>query len=135
MATRGQDAAAAEVIAWWMGRRAWTRTAPRLRARFSSAIPSLIADWQAQSRTPFDLLGLVALTCPVKVVTGRRAPAAILALARTLRMAVPDLSMTLVTSARAASHLTDPHVTAPEIGNFIVSNDRGWHSIDHLAAA
>lgn len=127
--------AAAQVIDWWMGRRAWSKTAFRLKARFAGAMPALADEWRMQAKAPVNLLGLVALACPVKVVTGRRAPSEITELARLLRMAIPEASMVLVKSARAASHLTDPHVVGPELRNFIVSSDLGWHTKGDLVAA
>ncbi len=127
--------AAVKVTDWWMGRRAWSKTAPVIRTDIRAAMPMLVGAWRAQSETPLNLLGLVTLSCPVRIITGRRAPSPIRSLARLLRVVVTDLSVTFVRSARANVHLSDPHVVAPDISNFIVSSDLGWHTRTILPAA
>ncbi|MEM1428288.1 MAG: alpha/beta hydrolase [Pseudomonadota bacterium] len=113
--------AAQRVTEWWMGRRAWGHTSPRLQARFTAAMPSVVAEWRAQAEAPLDLLGVVTLDCPVHIVTGRRVRSDIRALSQLLRVAFPDCALTTVSSARGASHLSDPHIVGPLIRNRIVS--------------
>ncbi len=132
---RRSGAAAARVIDYWMGRKAWARSAPAVRDRFAGAMPELAEAWRGQRQAPLNPLQLVALRCPVRVVTGRRAPAEVRSLARLLRMVVPELSISLVNSARGASHLTDPHIVAPDIGKFIVSSDMRWQTDTRRAVA
>lgn len=115
------EAAAQIVTDWWMGRRAWSRTSPRLQARFAAAMQRLVAEWQAQSVAPLDLLDVVTLDCPVHIVTGRRVRSDVRALTQLLRIALPDCTLTTVPFARAAAHLSDPHIVGPALRNGIVS--------------
>ncbi|MCR9086376.1 MAG: alpha/beta hydrolase [Rhodobacteraceae bacterium] len=129
------EEAAAKVMDWWRGPRSWKRTAPRTRAEFVRAMPLLADEWWTQDRTPLSLLRLARLSCPIKVISGRRMPSEVRSLAHVLRMAIPDFSLQLVKSARALSHLTHPQIVSPEIGKFIVCSDMGWHSDEDLALA
>ena len=128
-------AAAAKVVNWWMGRKAWAQTSASPRSKLVAAMPHLAAEWRLQSRKPLTLLDLTTVSCPVQIVTGRHAPAEIRSLMRTLRMALPDFTTCLVKSAIGASHLTDPHIVAPTTTDFIVSSDNGWHNEFGLQAA
>lgn len=128
-------AAAAKVINWWMGRKAWAQTSAMPRSKLISAMPRLATEWRLQSRKPLTLLDLTKVSCSVQIVTGRHAPAEIRSLMRTLRMALPDFSTCLVKSAVGASHMTDPHIVAPTTSDFIVSSDNGWHNEFDLQAA
>lgn len=48
---------------------------------------------------------------------------------RRVTLVDPEVISSLpVQSARAASHLTDPYIVSPEIGEFIVSSDMGWQT-------
>ena len=118
--------AAELAVEWWMGRGAWSRTAPELRGRLEKAIARLSADWQRQAAAPFDLTELSGIAAPVRVITGRRAPSDIRAMTRLLRMVVPELSARFVKFASASAHLTDPHIVGPDVSNFIVSCDLAW---------
>lgn len=136
LVARNDDAAAAEtVIDWWMGRRAFARTSERLQVRFAKAMPSLVAEWRAQEAQPLDLMDLATVAAPVRVVIGRKAPTAVRALSRLFSMVLGDGSHHMVKRAGTAAHLTDPHVVAPEILNFVVSSDMGWQDRAHLAVA
>ncbi|MEM8957702.1 MAG: hypothetical protein AAGC86_07800 [Pseudomonadota bacterium] len=129
------DAAAAKTVDWWRGPDAWKRTAPTEKALFVRAMPALAGEWRAQRKALLSLLQLAKLSCPIKMITGRRTPSELRSLAHLLRMAIPDFSLRLVTSARALSHLSDPHIVSPEIGKFIVCSDMGWHTDEDLALA
>lgn len=134
-AANRHDDAAALVTDWWMGRQAWARTAARLRQRFANAVPAMVLEWRSQSSSPLLLHELAALSCPMRILTGRRVRSDITALSRFLRLAVPEVSLTRVAAARAASHLTAPHVVAPEIANFVASNEMAWQTEPVLVAA
>ncbi len=127
--------AARSVIDWWMGRRAWSRTSARLQARFAGRMLVLAAEWERQAAEPFDLFDLTAITVPVKVVTGRRAPHPVRALAQMLGIVVPGLSRCGVKGAGTAAHLTDAHIVAPEVSNFVVSSDRRWQNLVQVSEA
>ena len=129
------EAAATRVTNWWMGRGAWDRTSGTVQDMQVRAMPRLAAEYQGQAATPLPLLALVTLPCPVRIVAGRRAPSGIRSFARLLRVAIREVSMTLVKGARGSAHVSDPHVVAPDISNFIVSSDRGWQSQASLPVA
>lgn len=127
--------AARTAVDWWMGRNAWTRTAPRLRDRFARAVPAMLADWRAQARAPLDIVDLGTLAPPVHLVTGARAPADIRSMVRLLRSVLAPATVTFVKGAGTAAHLTDPHLAAPEIRKFVVSCEAGWQDRTYLAQA
>lgn len=129
------DDAAAMVIDWWMGKGTWNATTPRLQARFAKAVPALANDWQRQRQAHFDMLSLMRISTPVRIVTGRRVPSDVLALSRLMRTVLADISLDVVKSSGAVAHLTDPHIVAPEICKFIVSSDIGWQDRQYLAEA
>lgn len=127
--------AAEEAVDWWMGHGAWRRTSHRIQTRFDASVVTLANDWQRQMGSPFDLLELANISAPVRIVTGRKSPADIRAMARLMKMVIPRSTTTLVKAAGSASHLTDPHVVGPDVSNFIVSCDMDWHHRHCLAAA
>lgn len=129
------EAAAARVTEWWMGRGTWATTSYAIKERVAEAMPALAREWRIQEDAPLTLLTLVNLSCPVRIIAGRRTPSSIRSLVRLLRVAVPEVSVTFVKGARGACHLTDPHVVGPEISNFIVSSDADWHTQASLLAA
>ncbi len=135
MAVNRPADAAEKVTDWWMGRRAWSRTSPKLRARFTAAMPSLLAEWRTQSETPLELLDVVTLDCPIRIITGQRVRSDIRALTQLLRVAFPDCALISVHGARGACHLSDPHIVGPALRNGIVSSHAPCQSEHRQIAA
>lgn len=103
--------------------RPWDRRAARPQCLPTEAVQHLAQDWRDQAAHPVQLLDLVTITRPIRIVTRRRAPADIRSLVRLLRLGFPDVTSSFVASAKDAAHLPKLEILTHLVANFVVSAD------------
>lgn len=125
--------AAREAVDFFMGRRAFRNSSFGLQQTFARRVGALSAAYAAQRAQPFDLSGLSTIQSRTLIVTGRFAAAELRECARLLMFAMPPARRFIVSGARAASHMTDPHIVGPEVLKFLETSGPECNHVPSVA--
>lgn len=125
--------AAREAVDFFMGRKAFQKSSFELQKRFARRMGRLQHAYAAQQAQPFDLYELSTVDCPTLVVTGRFASSELRECARLLMFAMQPARRFIVPGARAAAHLTDPHIVGPELRKFLENSVPGCNHAASVA--
>lgn len=120
------DSAAAmgRFVDYWIGRGAWLRTSPPLRAKLARRTGQVMDEIAAIAAERATFADYASICCPVLAVAGRQSPAIAQYLAAKLSRSLPSAEFAEIADAGHMAPLTDPHVVDPMIAAHVTAAER-----------
>ena len=135
LADENADAdATATFIDFWNGAGSWVNTSTGLQVKLTHCLHQVLNDFKALENDHLSDQDLAGVVCPVQIMRGTCSPKVIAMLSRHLIDRLPFAVETKFTGAGHMLPLTDPHLTDPAIGNFLMQVDRLWQTCESRIA-
>lgn len=113
-------------IDFWNDAGAWGRTSFKLQQILATFAGVVHRDFDALSGDRLTDRDLAGVACPTLCLFGGQSPAVMRAVAARLGEALPFARTEFFADSGHMLPLTDPHLTDPAIGEFLVRVDRQW---------
>ncbi|MEM8629736.1 MAG: alpha/beta hydrolase [Pseudomonadota bacterium] len=128
-------AASARFIDFWFGAGAWTRSSLAFQQNTARFAGRVMGDFAALMEMKTRRPEFATIAAPVLMQFGTASAPEMAQVGTALAARLPNAEIHRIDGAGHLPHLSDPHVSHPAIGDFLVRSAAGWHSDQRQAAA